>query len=250
MKMIEQVVNELKSKTEYVKEMSENNTDPKTKESKINSIRRLTEDIKTLKVKAKKDFLSESQIYLVKTPTDYSENKDKLKNGFIVELTGLAFDTSERLVPAVVYQNGVKQGYQMSSLLSLVSQEVRKLLVDVGFDGRDVPKILGLKNSRTSHTREELTDEVFRVIKHSCEDERKDFEELVFEYSIKELSNWLVSQDSFSAKNKILVIVSPYIDNKLIKYFQMKTGKAVTTVTADNLQVTLDTIKKSLKISA
>lgn len=247
---IENLVAELKQKTFALKEFEENDTEVKTRESRKNAIRKLSEDIKTLKVKAADAFVTESQVFLVQTPTDYQTNKEKLaKYGFTADLLSLAEHCSERCVKGVTYKNGIKEGYQMSQMVSLLSSEIREALVEVGVNGRNVPKILGIKSAPTPMTREDLTLATYKIFKNTSVSEQKNFEELNFTYATKDLSAWLQNQKTLSANNKVLVVVSPEVDNKLIQYLQKKTGKAVNVVKAENVQETIDNLKKAIKLN-
>lgn len=247
---LENIVKELRDKVEGLKQLTEE-LDPKTKESRFVAIRRLTDEIVNLKTKSKESFLRESQVFLVKTPTDFPAQKEKLnKFGFTANLEDLAFKCSERLVDTVIYRNGAKDGYSLPSIISLLSQEIRSVLVSVGFDGRDVPKILGLKNSSTPRTREELSSSVHKIIKDSCQSEMKDFEEIVFTYATKDITDWLVKQKVFNSSNKVLVVISSSVDNKIIQYLQKKSGKAVNIIESETLQTTLDSLKKVVKLTA
>lgn len=249
--MIETLVQELKDKIQGLKELVENDLDPKTKDSKLNSIRRVKDEVKKLTEKTKDAFFNESQVYLVQTPHDFEECKSKLaKYGFMTKLTSLAHDVSERSVAAVIYRNGQKDGYSLSSIISLLSQEIRKLLVDVGVSGYSVPKLLSIRGSTTPRTREQLTLATYKIIKDSSKEEQKPFEDNNFIYATKDLTNWLMEQESFTAKNKILILITNEIDNKLVHYLQEKTGKAVNVIEEDSIFVTLDTIKKSIKVTA
>ena len=245
----ENTVKELKNKVQGLKELKDRPLETKTKESVLSAIRRLTEEVEKLKSQALKEFIIESQVFVAKTPQDYNENKDKLsKYGYTVKFDSLAHDVSDRLVNAVTFKNNVKDGYDMVSLISLISQEVKTLLVGVGVEGRDVPKVMNMKRHANVVTREDLTGATYSTLKNTSEIEKRDFENLSFIYATKEISNWLIEQKELTAKTKILVVLAPEVDNKLVQYLQTKTGKAVNVVNADTAQTILDTLKKSIKV--
>jgi len=149
----------------------------------------------------------------------------------------------------VTYKNGIKEGYQMSQMVSLLSSEIREALVEVGVNGRNVPKILGIKSAPTPMTREDLTLATYKIFKNTSVSEQKNFEELNFTYAIKDLSAWLQSQKTLSANNKVLVVLTPEVDNKLVQYLQKKTGKAVNVVKAESVQDTIDNLKRAIKLN-
>lgn len=241
---LNEAVVKLKAKNSAIKDLTSMGKEGEASIGRANRLREFKDKLNAISFEAKEAFYLNSTPILVETKVDNKEALLKRLNTLGI-FTVDTFIVSEKITDSIYRNTSLERGLHISQV-PRISQELKTALIEVT-DGRNVPSILGLGRTKGLRNKFELVTEVYRLLERAHADEGKNLERNLFLYSTQGLTGYLLSQDTITAKNKIMVVLVPEVNQRWIQLVQSTTNKAVSKITNSDPDNVATQLKKLFK---